>query len=672
MTKINRSIHLAFLLLFILLVFGCTKPPDPIDVFKQYASDWEKNRFDTMWGHILPEESLPLEQEGFIQLYKTFYEDLAPQKMEVILQKEKLTSDEGKASVPFQVQLTLQEGVLTFDGVMEASMTSDKTWKILWSEALVWKDFTLGDRVHRAYEIPTRGEIHDRNGSPLAQNGTVLLIGIVPGRLGDSGDAMIAQLATTFNLTEQYIRDRMALPWVGPDTFVDLTKVPMNRLADIRGFFNRNPGITYREIKERVYPYGPAAAHLIGYLSYPTEGEMKERKPLGFTEDDKLGRTGLESSLNQRLEGIPGLNITLRDSEGKDKLLLLHKDPVQGETVTLNIDGALQKKLYQQMAGEAGMAAVLNHKTGEVLAMVSAPAYDPNEFILGMSSSAYKLLENDVQKPLFNRLSGVYSPGSTFKPITAASALESGAVDRNFSMNIQGKTWQKDSSWGSHRITRVSEVNGVIDMETAMIYSDNIYFANLALTIGKESFQNFASNLGIGRAMTLLYPMKTSQLSNENALNNEILLADTGYGQGQVLVNVLTLPMAYSALIHQGAMVEPLLLKESNQMPITHNVLSAETAVTIFDMLEKSVRLSHGTGYGAYIPGKMLAGKTGTAEIPSATSPSTLDELGWFVVLDSDETTPYATVMMLENVKGRGGSGLTVSKVKAFIQSYEP
>lgn len=657
--------------LFALLPFsGCKKESDPIDVFHDFASSWESMDCGEMYDLLVLDDQQTLTEEAFSKVYDVFYESLEVAEITVEIEEEMLVEETGSATVPFTLTLSLPQGDISFSSQIQAVLTEEEDWAIDWDYSLVWEGFSAGDNVHKTYDLPERGEIYDRNGSPLAHNGYVVQIGIVPGRLGEMRDEMIAELAETFQLSEKYITDRLALPWVGEDTFVDIATVPMSQLSQVRALYNKNPGITYREVRERVYPYGAAAAHLIGYMGYPNESEISAREPLGFTSDDKVGRTGLEHYLNDRLQGVPGLTLTIRSSEGEDKTVLLEVETIQGENITLNIDASLQQNLYEQMAQDSGTAAVMNYQTGEILALVSTPSYDPNDFILGISSSEYSQLTNDPDKPLFNRFSNLYPPGTAFAPITAAAALDSGTVDVNFAVDIEGISWQEDDSWGSYYISRESEINGLIDMKTAMIYSDAIYFANLSLTMGDSTFLNMARNFGLGRTMALLYPVKTSQLAEEDSIGGDIMLANTGFGQGEVLVNILTLPKAFSAFVNEGETVEPVLIWDENQAPSTMRAISKDAADQILAFLEESVSLPYSTGYGAYIPGKDIAGKTGIALIPASYDSSIQEELGWFVALDQDAETPYVTAMMLEDVKDLGGSSYTVSKVKAFIQSY--
>mgnify|MGYP000867203573 CR=1 FL=1 len=263
----------------------------------------------------------------------------------------------------------------------------------------------------------------------------------------------------------------------------------------------------------------------------------------------------------------------------------------------------------------------------------------------------------------------MYSPGSSIKPITAAIALENHIAEPDFTIDIQGMNWQKDSSWGNYYITRVKDPSVPVDMEKAMIYSDNIYFAQLALKIGAETFLEKARNFGIGEPLSLRYGVKDSQLANENRIENDILLADTGYGQGEVLLNILNLNKAYSAFVNENGIVNPKLIQDDTDNN-PKSIISKEVADQVYDFLLKVVEDENGTGHDAYIPDKTIAGKTGTAQVPSADEPDGLEELGWFVAIDKSENTPYITSLMVEQAKNKGGSHIAVEKVRKFILDY--
>ena len=189
----------------------------------------------------------------------------------------------------------------------------------------------------------------------------------------------------------------------------------------------------------------------------------------------------------------------------------------------------------------------------------------------------------------------------------------------------------------------------------------------MALETGEEIFLEGMRKFGVGEDTQLGFGFESSQISNDGALSSEVLLADSGYGQGQVLFHALTLPKAYTAIADDGAMKE-LKLFMDEALPLQDAVIGEEVADQVLDYMRMAIESPQGTGHGAYISGRSLAGKTGTSEIGPAADKA---EIGWFSVIDMDETNPYITTMMIEDVKGRGGSAVAVNKVRSFIEDYE-
>lgn len=676
--RLWKTVLFIAVIITMILYSGCSENEEPVELFNQYADAWSKMDFDTMYDLISSQNKIDISRSDFINAYWDFYNGIKVQSVTLqLLESEdelnKQIRNGESDSLPVSVELNTEYGIKSYETriiLVEEDADDKKEWKILWDYNLIYDGFEEGDTVHTSItSMPVRGEILDRNGKKLAENGVAIQVGIVPGRLGDMKDQIIKELSETFDISEQYINDRLELSWVKDDTFVDLKKIPKDQQNLIEAIHAKNPGATYMEIEERVYPYKDTAAHLTGYLGYMNEEELEEWEKLGFTANDRIGRSGLEYIFNESLMGKPGSKISIVNKEGKEKEVLFEQETVNGEDLRLTIDIDLQAKLYKYLQGEPGTAAVMNYKTGEILALVSSPSYDPNRFILGIGQDELKELQENKDKPLLNRFTQVYSPGSTFKPITAAIALNEKIVDKNYTIDVEGFKWQKDTSWGNHYVTRVKDPGRPIDMEKAMVYSDNIYFAQLALMIGGDTFIQKAKDFGIGEPLPLRYGVKDSQLANEARISNDVLLADTGYGQGEILVNILNLNKAYSVFVNEGNIVNPRLIAD-NADPDKKKIISEETAGEIFDFLIQAVENEEGTGHDAYIPGKTLAGKTGTAEVPGDGENNGLDELGWFVAIDKNENTPYIISLMIENAKDKGGSKAAVEKVRNFIIDY--
>ncbi len=673
----RRQLLLSICFGVFLLFFGCSSQKDPVSVVDQYTSLWEAKNYEDMYAVISPEDQGKLPLEDFKKIYEELYTDLNVDSITVenLGDKQKIKEEiekEEEVNIPIKVTLVTEYDEKSYNtdvNVIKEEVEGKSSWHIDWDYNLVYENLEEGDSIITRTTLPVRGVISDRNGNKLAENGTVIQVGIVPGRLGDMKEEMIGDIAKAFSISEEYIEERLNLSWVQDDSFVDIVKIPVDQLSKIEEIYAKNNGATYKEVVDRVYPYKEIAAHLTGYLGYIEEEELKALEGQGFTSNSKLGKTGLEKIFDKSLRGVPGKKVALVSNNGTEKEVLKEEKAKDGENLALTIDIEFQKKLYESMKGEMGTASSVNYKNGEVLAIVSSPSYDPNKFILGISSEELAHLQEDEKNPLLNRFTKVYTPGSVFKPITAAIALTDKIIDESFTINVRGKDWQKDESWGDYFITRVTDPGTPVDLEKAMVYSDNIYFGQVALKIGEENFIEKAKDYGIGVDINVRYSMNRSQLANENKLVNEILLADTGYGQGQVLVNILNIPKAYSAFVNDGSVVEPKLIVDEAE-PVKTNIISKEVAAKIFNLMVKVVEDPNGTGREVYIEGKTIAGKTGTAEVSNANESNQKDQIGWFSAIDRSEDTPYITTMMIEDVQGRGGSHVVIPLVRSFIETY--
>ena len=317
----------------------------------------------------------------------------------------------------------------------------------------------------------------------------------------------------------------------------------------------------------------------------------------------------------------------------------------------------------------------MNPFTGEVLALVSTPSYDDNDFILGMSEEKWASLNEDERKPMFNRFRQRFAPGSSFKPITGAIGLTTGAIDPNEDFGREGLSWRKDESWGNYYVTTLHDYSPAI-LENAFIYSDNIYFAKAALKIGYDDFMSGLDKLGFNQEIPFDISVTKSQYSNTERIETEVQLADSGYGQGQMLVNPIHLASLYTMFANHGNVIKPYLQYKAEPKPEVWlpGVCSPEIADRIQTALSKVISSEHGTGHAAYRNDIALAGKTGTAEIKASKDDRTGTELGWFAIYTTDPNleTPILLVSMTEDVKDRGGSGYVVRKDKAILKSYIP
>ncbi|TNJ67730.1 penicillin-binding transpeptidase domain-containing protein [Paenibacillus hemerocallicola] len=665
----KRQWHMPVLLLFVALT-ACDKQEEPpLEAFKAYLTDWQQLNLEAMYDRLTPEAQARITRETFAERYRNIYDGIEAKQLAVTntyRDLEEIGKSEAEIALDYHVEMDTVAGTLRFDHRMKLLKTKvDKRteWKVEWDPSLLFPQLGEGDKVRVQSTKGERGEILDSSGKGLAINGAGIQIGVVPGKLGDAAEQSKEKLAGMLKMAKGDIDKKLNASWVKPDVFVPLAFVPeeeANRYLEI-------PGTDYQKKKIRVYPYAEAAAHLTGYIGEISAEQLAKRKDGQYEAGDWIGQAGLEQLCEERLRGKDGARIAITGADGKEKAVLARTEAMTGETIKLTIDAELQRSIYDEFGKDAGSAAAIRPLTGEIAALASSPSYDPNAFVRGISREQYDQWNNDPQKPFLNRFSKGYSPGSAFKIVTAAIGLDTKTLDPAEARPITGLAWTLDRSWGNYYITRVHDTNPVRLMD-ALVHSDNIYFAQTALKIGTKTFAEAAGKFGIGEELPIPYPFKKSQLSNKG-IQNDIQLADSGYGQGEVIITSLHAALIFSALVNDGNIVYPVLTDEdgSNHSNIwKRQAMTAETAALLRNDLIRAVSTPGGAGYGAYIPGASIAGKTGTAELKQSKEENG-KENGWFVGFDSADPELLLSIMV-EDVKGRGGSGYVTKKVKRIFQ----
>lgn len=539
---------------------------------------------------------------------------------------------------------------LTYKGTISVDGTDAL---IEWSPEMIFPSMSGQDKVSITVDTATRGEILDRNNQPLAENGTLYQLGIIPGELGagDEKTANIKAIAEQFNVTEETINTALSQSWVQDDYFVPLTIV--DNTADLP------TGASIQETTGRRYPLGEAAAQLIGYLGNVTAEDIENNPSL--SSNSQIGRAGLEAAYDDTLRGENGGQITITDEEGTEKEVLLAKDRQDGADIQLTIDQEAQQIAFDALDGQAGATVVTEPKSGDLLVLASSPSYDPNLMTNGISQEAYDAYENDEKLPFISRFTTAYAPGSTFKTITAAIGLENSTIDPEQSMDISGLKWQKDSSWGDYYVTRVTDVASV-NLQQALVYSDNIYMAQQTLAMGEDAFREGLSSLIFGEDLDLPFSMNAAQISNEDTFNSEILLADTGYGQGELLMNPIQQATTYSVFANLGKLVYPKLLLDAETKD--KEAFKSDTIAQINDDLQAVVSDANGTAHTLASLGIPLAAKTGTAEIKD-----TQDEQGQensFLFAFDSEDQGYLLLSMLDDRE----EGQSATKLAPDLLTY--
>lgn len=635
------------------------------ETVKNYFELLNDKDYAGMYELLSAESKSEISEEDFITRNKNIYEGIDAENIEVSIKDN--SKDKGEVTVSYDTKMNTAAGDLEFSNSVKAVKGDSKKYELEWSSNMIFPDLDDDNKVRINTIKGRRGSILDRNGVVLAQDGSAANVGIVPGKLLEKENA-ITQIASILGMSVYDINTKLNASYVNDNTFVPL-KTISNSDAETKSKLLQIKGIQINDKEARIYPFAESTAHLTGYVQAVTADDLKEFSGKGYNSNSVIGKSGLEKLYEDTLKACDGSEIYITDDKGNKKTTLISKEVQDGQDVKLTIDMSLQNNLYTQLASDKGCAVAMNPNTGEVLSLVSTPSYNPNDFVLGMSNDEWNSLNNDENKPLYNRFKATFAPGSTFKPITAVIGLETKVLNPNDDKNISGLSWQKDSSWGSYNVTRVSSYENA-NLQNALVYSDNIYFAMAALDIGKDNYVDRLKNFGFDEELPFVFGLTKSSYGS---MDTEVKLADSGYGQAEIMVNPVHLAAMYTMFSNDGNMIKPYL--EYKQTPsgevYKENVASKDTVNTVVNDMIQVVENPGGTAHAAQISGISIAAKTGTAEIKVSQDDTTGTETGWFAAFTTNKNNNNLLVVsMAEDVKDKGGSHHLVPIVKTVMETY--
>ena len=652
------------------IIYSNTPKENAQQVLAKYISLINEKKYEELYSILSTESKNNISEDDFVTRNKNIYEGIDAVNIKVQVQNEE---KQGKTSkITYNETMSTSAGDISFDNTVNL-VIEDKEYKINWSSSMIFPELRDTDKVRVSTIESKRGEILDRNGNKLAENGSISSIGIVPGKLSENKEQDIQKISELTGVSVDYINNQLSQSWVTDDTFVPIKKVSTSE-TNLKEQLLQISGIQINSTNARVYPLGNETAHLIGYVQTINAEELEQNAGKGYSSTSLIGKAGLEAAYEDRLRGIDGTEIYIQDAQGNKLKTLAKQDKKDGEDIKITIDSTLQKEVYEQMKNDKGLWIIMEPTTGEILTAVSTPTYDSNDFVLGLSTDEWNQLNNDTSKPLYNRFLQRYCPGSTFKPITAAIGLTTGKITTDTTVSYSGKSWQKDSSWGNYNVTTLTAYNGPKNVANALLYSDNIFFAQTALQIGKEQLTENLKNIGFGESLDFPLTLAQSQYSSseDGQISTEIKLADTGYGQGDLLVNPIHMASIYSSFANGGNMVKPYIeYNEGKAEYYKQNVFTQQAAETVKNDLIQVVENPSGTAHDMQIQGLTIAGKTGTAELKTSSEDTESGTLGWFNCFTVGRSQgDLLMIGMVENTQNNadGGSHYIISKMKAILQ----
>jgi peptidoglycan glycosyltransferase len=395
-------------------------------------------------------------------------------------------------------------------------------------------------------------------------------------------------------------------------------------------------------VQQRVYTDPKAVAHLVGYVS------------------ERYGRTGLEGKLNRYLSG-----------QSRDDWLVGLQDRIlnrqrRGNDAFLTIDLKTQRAAAAALAGKRGAIVALNPQTGEVLALVSQPSYDPN-----LVDELWTTLNKDRSAPLFNRATmGLYPPGSTFKVVTLCAALENNVVKSDEAFQCAGSV--KIGNYTIHEEN--GKAHGRVDVARALVVSCNVAFSQLAVRVGQVNFQDAALKFGLGQSVPFDLPVAASSFMNQNSTMTTSILAQSGFGQGEIVVTPMQMALIAAAIANNGALMQPYLIKEirnpegeklaARQPQPLRQIIEAQTAAAVQSMMTRVVREGT-TRHVMSSLGVKVAAKTGTAQNPHGKAHA------WYIAFAPADHPTIAVAVIVENAGAGSQAAAPVARdvIAAWVKS---
>jgi len=539
-----------------------------------------------------------------------------------------------------------------------------------------------------------RGVLFDRQGRVLVENRDSLNVSIVREHTKDL-DRTINLLAEVAGVDVEEVRE-IVERHKGEPAYRPIVVLEDASLAQVAALAARRldfelPDVVVEEVPMRRYPTDALAAHLFGYVGEASDAQIGDGVQTGAI----VGQSGVERVYNKLLMGEDGARRVVVNSMGREIRTLEEVPPVAGRRVQLTIDYDLQKAAEDgfKHAGFNGSAVILDPRDGEVLSLVSLPAYDPNDFATGIDNATWAALNTDALRPLQNRaIQGRYSPGSTFKIVVATAALEEGLVTPDFRVYCGGGA----SFFGRYFQCHLRGGHGLVDMRHAIEKSCNVYFYTLGNMLGVDKIHKWAENLGLAGRTGIDLPNEQESI----VPSTEWKLERTGerwypgetisvsIGQGQVTVTPVSLAVMIATVANGGTRVTPHVIRAVDEgagwKPVTPPAVAdrvafrPETLAALHDGLWMVVNAA-GTGTRARIAGRDVAGKTGTAQVISIQgrqaargSGRDLRDHGWFVFFAPKDNPQIAGVIFGEhNEHGFLGAPIAKHVIETYFAKQE-
>ena len=521
-----------------------------------------------------------------------------------------------------------------------------------------------GNRIRLIPTMAPRGTFFDRNGENIVTNRPGFTVSLLP-LTEPIAPEVVERLSALLHVPQQDIQAKIKAH-VGFEPIRIKTDIGPESLTIIEEQKALFPGVIIEIQAVRDYLYREQAAHLLGYVSEISDEELEAKKDQGYRTGDIIGKSGLERIYDKELRGTDGGRQVEVDVTGKPVQVMGQKDAVPGNDLVLTIDWKLQAATekavddqLRRIGCQAAAVVVMNPQTGEVLAMVSRPTFNPNLFVHGISEKEWKKINENPYFPLDNKaITGEYPPGSTFKIVTGTAALTEGVVTPTEQIYDSGEYMEKGNASG--------EVLGWLDFVGGLSHSDNVYFYILGHRLGIDRLERYARMFGLGKKTGINLPYEAEGLVASRAYKERVFeedwyvseTLDAAIGQGFNLVTPLQAAMLISEVAADGRRYQPYLVQRimgpdgKTVRTFQPKLLSTlDVPISVIRLVQEGLRdvTKHGTAAGVFGPNFPIdiAGKTGTAENPHGR------DHGWFVAYGPFDNPSIVVAVIVEN----GGYG---------------
>lgn len=550
------------------------------------------------------------------------------------------------------------------------------------------------NRIHVQSLPPTRGLIYDRNGVVLADNRPSFSLTLTRERAGDWRQ-VLADIIEVLELDEEELESFTKRVQQGRRPFEPvpvLFELNEEQIARIAVNQYRLPGVEVEAQMVRHYPFREQFAHTVGYVGRINEDDLKRLDPVEYSGTHHTGKLGVERFYEDQLHGKVGYEEVETNARGRVLRVLKRDEPQNGQDVYLALDIELQQAAKTALAGRRGAIVALDPNTGEVLAMVSEPSYDPNPFVTGIGFKAYAELRDSIDQPLYNRvLRGLYPPGSTIKPMVLLAGLDSGVITPATRVFDPGFYQLPNNSHKYRNWNRNGD--GWVGLELAMARSNDTYFYDLAHKLGVDRMHEYMSQFGFGQRVALdmfeesagLMPSREWKRTRYRQpwYPGETLIL--GIGQGYMQSTPLQLAQATALVASRGKWARPHLARVvGGKLVVDENPrpdLKLANPVHWEHVRKSMEAVMHGERGTARATGKdsayRIAGKSGTAQVVAIKQGERYDrnkvqerhrDHALFIAYAPADKPEIAVAVMIEN--GESGSGVAAPVAKAVLDAW--